>query len=150
MSISVIGASSRMPGRSRSSDLQHSSSQEKCRECMQREKSTSIEIVGEPLLEKQNEMSIAYLHKKVEKELKEKQRKIALLRQGITPLSPISKPRKHVCSESKCENTVEESSEKRSFWSSLSRSHQLIFLCISSVIVMSIVILIILFVFVLK
>ena len=147
MSISVIGASSRMPGRSRSSDLQHSNSHEKCKECMQREKSTSIEIVGEPLLEKENTMSIAYLHKKAEKELKEKQRKIDVIRHGITPLSPINKPRKHVCSESK---HVEESSNKCSFWNSLSRPHQLIFLCISSVIVISIVIIIILFIFVFK
>ena len=147
MSISVIGASSRMPGRSRSSDLQHSNSQEKCKECMQREKSTSIEIAGEPLLEKQNEMSIAYLHKKVERELKEKQRKIDLIRHGITPLSPINKSRKHVCSETK---HVDESSNNCSFWNALSRPHRIIFLGIFSVIVISIVIIIILFIFVFR
>ena len=146
MSISVIGASSRMPGRSRSSDLQHSNSTEKCKECIQREKSTSIEIVGEPLLEKEKEMSIAYLHKKVERELKEKQRKISLLRMGITPVSPKNKDRKHVCSESKNVET----SDNFTFWKSLSRSHQLIFLCIFSIIVISIVIVILLFIFVFK
>ena len=145
MSISVIGASSRQMSQMRNkTELQTSHSQEKCKACSMGDQHICDGIVDDPLIEKENEMSIAYLHKKVERELKEKQRKITLLRQGIysTPTSP-NKPPNPICKEPKDAKDEESGCTKCSSWS---RSHRLLVMCIFCTLVISIVIVIIIFV----
>ena len=139
MSISVIGASSKQMRQMRNkTELQTSNSQEKCKDCLMGDPHVCLEFIDDPHAEKVNEMSIAYLHKKVEQELKEKQRKITLLRQGISQ-SP-DRPPKPIYNAPK-EVKVEESG--CTYCSSWSRSHRLLIMCIFCTIVISIVIVII-------
>ena len=147
MSISAIGASSKQMRQMRNkTELQPSSNQGKCNACelLINEEKGSDEIVEEPLDTKENKMSIASLHQRVELELKEKQRKIALLRQGIIIQSP-SRPRRHTCKATK-----EEEEPSCTSWSSWSRSHPLIVICISSMIVISMVIAIAVFIYMMR
>ena len=143
MSISVIGASSRQMRQMRNkTELQQSNLQDKCAECMLKEQKDSVEIVDEHLGKKKNELSIASLHRKVEAELKEKQKKIALLRQGIIQ-SP-NQPRRHTCKPPKKEES------RCTSWSSWSKSHPAIVMCILCILVISIVIVIIVFIYMIK
>ena len=139
MSISVIGASSKQMRQMRNkTELTPSHSQEKCKECLMGGEHVCVEMVDGPHTEKVNQMSIPYLHKKVEKELKEKQRKITLLRQGISqsptlPPKPISiEPKNVKDEESGC-----------TYLSSWSRSRPLLIMSIFCTLVILIVILII-------
>ena len=98
MSISVIGAASKQMRQMRNkTELQTSNSQEKCKDCLLGDPHVCVEIVDDPLIEKENEMSVAYLHKKVEGELKEKQRRIDLLRHGV--IQNPNRPMKPTCKE---------------------------------------------------
>ena len=141
MSISVIGASSKQMGQMRNkTELQSSNSQKQCKLCMMKDPESNISIVGEPLIEKKNEMSIGFLHKKVELELKEKQKKILLLRQGITITT--ESPRRPPCLMCK-HLEIEEEESRCSSLISWGRSHPVIVLCILCALVISIVIIII-------
>ena len=148
MSISVIGASSKSKQvriMKSTSDLQSYSFDEKCKECGAKDDEVSIQIVGEPLIEKQKEMSLAHLHKKVEQELKEKQKKIDFLRKGIMR-SP-STTRSHTCKESNHEvQTKEATSTTCCGWC---RSHPIL-MCILCMLVISIVIFLIIIIVVIR
>ena len=77
MSISVIGISSKSMRQVKgNNEGQFSNPQDKCKDCIKNSMNANDEVVEEPLLEKKKDMSIASLHRKVEKELKEKQKKI--------------------------------------------------------------------------
>ena len=82
MSFGLISASSTQIGKSRKPSVSETSkTHEKARTLLPDNQYDSLKIEEKPIIENENSLSIAYLHKKVEQELEEKQRKVTLLRQ---------------------------------------------------------------------
>ena len=146
MSISVIGISSKSMRQVKgNSEGQFSNPQVKCKDCIKNSKNANDEVVEEPLLEKKKDMSIASLHRKVEKELKEKQKKIALLRRGVIQ-SPV-RSRRHTCNLPN-EDAENPNSRTCSDLISWIKSHLLIIICMICALVILVVIAIIVYVYV--